>query len=481
VGEQRRAYLFFGLAALSLLMFSIDSTVVSVALPNMMDDLQTTLVWLGWTLTAYTLTQTAVMPLAGKLSEQFGRMRVFLACVFLFTLGSLLCGLAPNIYVLIACRVIQAIGGGGFLPSAAGIVAREFPHNRDRMIGLFSSIFPIGGIIGPNLGGFIVQTWSWREVFLINVPIGIVVFVVLLKQLGPPAPQAERRIDIAGSLLFASAITSLLAALSLLGNDPSFIRSPAFWGLIVGSAALLAGFGWQEWRTPEPVLDLRLVFRSPFLAANAYNFVFGATVFGFFTFIPYFAVVQYGMTTAESGAILTPRSIAMTAVASVTSIYLIRLGYRWPMLAGMACIVVTLAMLSQGWSEVVVFGMRIGPFPLLATEVALAGIGMGLATPSSNNALLDLLPERTAVVTAIRGVFRSTGGVIGTAAIVLALELSPDKAAGMRAIYGVLAVLLLITVPLTLAMPDSARARRRARAGPEAQRSAVLERPATPS
>ena len=149
---RRRPYLFFGLAAVSLLMFSIDSTVVSVALPNMQADLQTSLVWLGWTLTGYLLTHTAVMPLAGKLSESFGRMRLFMVCVFVFTLGSLLCGLAPNIYVLIACRVLQALGGGGFLPIAAGIVAREFPNNRNRMIGLFSSIFPLGGIID--------QTWA---------------------------------------------------------------------------------------------------------------------------------------------------------------------------------------------------------------------------------------------------------------------------------------------------------------------------------
>src|ERR1700704_781044 len=219
VAEQRRAFLFFGLAALSLLMFSIDSTVVSVALPNMMVDLQTSLVWLGWTLTAYMLTQTAVLPLAGKLSESFGRMRVFLVCVFLFTLGSLLCGLAPNIYVLIGCRVLQALGGGGFLPSAAGIVAREFPVNRDRMIGLFSSIFPLGGIIGPNLGGFIVQHWSWREIFLINVPIGVLVLLFLIRQAGTVEPTTERRIDVPGALLFAGAITSLLAGLSLLGSD----------------------------------------------------------------------------------------------------------------------------------------------------------------------------------------------------------------------------------------------------------------------
>jgi MFS family permease len=169
------------------------------------------------------------------------------------------------------------------------------------------------------------------------------------------------------------------------------------------------------------------------------------------------------MTTAESGAILTPRSIAMTAMSTVASLYLIRLGYRWPMLAGMGCIVAAMAMLSQGWTEATLGGVQIGTFALVATEVALGGIGMGLAAPSSSNALLDLLPERAAVVTGIRGMFRSTGGIIGTAFIVLALELSPDKAAGMRTIFGVLAVLLLITVPLTFAIPDTARARRRSR------------------
>jgi MFS family permease len=211
------------------------------------------------------------------------------------------------------------------------------------------------------------------------------------------------------------------------------------------------------------VLDPRLVLRPPFLAVNAYNFIFGAAVFGFFTFIPYFAVVQYGMSTVESGAILTPRSIAMTAMSTITSLYLIRLGYRLPMLVGMACIVCAMLLLSQGWAALNLAGIiTIGSFTLLAAEVALGGIGMGLAAPSSNNALLDLLPERAAVVTGIRGVFRQTGGVVGTALIVLWLELSPDKAAGMRTIYAVLALLLVTTVPLTLLIPDSARAKRRA-------------------
>src|SRR5947208_6842498 len=118
-----RRWVFFGLAALSILMSSIDGTIVAVALPTLIKDLNASLVWAGWTLTAYALTQTVMMPLVGKLAEQFGQMRVFLVCVFVFTLGSLLCGLAPNIYVLIGCRVLQALGGGGFLPSCTGIVA----------------------------------------------------------------------------------------------------------------------------------------------------------------------------------------------------------------------------------------------------------------------------------------------------------------------------------------------------------------------
>jgi EmrB/QacA subfamily drug resistance transporter len=457
-----RAYLFFGLSGLSLLMFSIDSTVVSVALPSMMRELNTNLVWLGWTLTAYMLTQTSVMPLAGKLTESFGRMRVFLTCVGLFTLGSLLCGLAPNIQTLIACRVLQALGGGGILPSAAGIVAQEFPDNRARMIGLFSSIFPIGGIVGPNLGGLIIEHWSWREVFLINVPLGALVLLVLWRQARSEATASmkQRSIDVLGAVLFAAAISSLLGALSLLGEDVSFVRSPIFWALLVGSAMLLTAFAWQELRAAEPVLEPRLVVRTPFLFVNAYNFVFGACVFGVFTLMPYYTVVAFGLSPAESGAVLTPRSAVMMGASTLSSMYLLRLGYRAPMLAGLAFMVLTLVLLSQGWSDLPLGAVHIGAFPLTAAILSLSGIGMGLAAPSSNNAILDMLPERTAVITGIRGVFRSTGGVIGTAAIVLGLELAPDKAAGLRTIFVILAGLLLVTVPLTLAIPDSARARR---------------------
>ncbi|MCC6176879.1 MAG: MFS transporter [Chloroflexi bacterium] len=463
-GTERR-WIFFVMAALSLLMFSIDGTIVAVALPTLIVDLNTSLVWAGWTLTGYMLTQTVMMPIVGKLAEQFGQMRVFLICVFLFTLGSLLCGLAPNVYVLIFCRVLQALGGGGFLPSATGIVAQQFPETRSRMIGLFASIFPIGGIIGPNLGGAIIEHFGWREIFLINVPIGVLVIALLARQARAQTPATDRpkmrrSLDIIGAATFAGMVVSLLGALTLLGDNPAFVASPLFWLLVGGSTVLLVVFLWQERRARDPVLDVSLVGRHPFLVVNVYNLLTGACTQGFFSFVPYYVTVQYGMGPMESGAILTPRSLVMIVISTSTSFFLLRLGYRLPMLGGLLCVVGTLLILGQGYSSLTLGDLQTGPLPILLFAMALSGLGMGLLVPSSNNAALDLLPERAAVISGIRGLFRSTGGVIGTATIVMWLEMSPDKAAGMREVFTVLGFLMLSTTPLVFLIPDIARENR---------------------
>jgi MFS family permease len=185
---------------------------------------------------------------------------------------------------------------------------------------------------------------------------------------------------------------------------------------------------------------------------------------GFFSFVPYYVSIQYGMGPMESGAILTPRSLVMIVVSTSTSFFLLKLGYRLPMLAGIACVIVTLLLLGQGLTDVSFGAIHIGTLGLLLFAMALSGLGMGMLVPSSNNAGLDLLPQRAAVISGIRGLFRSTGGVVGTAVIVLWLELSPDKAAGMRTIFTVLGFLMLATTPLVLLIPDAARERRLAAA-----------------
>src|SRR5215467_7050018 len=167
-------YVVFTIVSLALLMASVDQTIVATALPSIQRDLHAQVNWSSWTITIYALGQVLVMPLAGKFGDQYGRKKIFLGAVVLFTTASLCCGLANNIYLLIVLRAVQALGGGAFMPSATGIIADLFGAGRDRALGLFSSIFPMGGIVGPVLGGVVVTYWSWRGIFLVNIPVGLV-------------------------------------------------------------------------------------------------------------------------------------------------------------------------------------------------------------------------------------------------------------------------------------------------------------------
>jgi EmrB/QacA subfamily drug resistance transporter len=459
-GTLQNRYVFYGLASVSMLMFAVDSSIVTVALRTLVVDLDTTLAWAGWILTGYALTQTVAMPVVGKLSEQFGEMRVFVICVMVFILGSLLCGLATNVYMLITCRVLQALGGGGIMPSAVSIIARAFPESRNRMLGLFTSIFPIGGIIGPNIGGLLLEHFSWRVLFLVNVPVGLIVVPLLARQIasydggrvGVSGP--KRRLDVLGAGLFGGAMVALLMALTFVAKDPSVIWSPTLWLMVAASIGLFVLFGWQERRVAEPVIDLTLVTRHPFAIVNLHNFLFGACVWGCFSFVPYYAAVQYHMGPLESGAIMTPRSITAILLGTATSFLMLRLGYRAPIIVGLALISLSNIMLGQGWAGDEIDAFVLAPFVLMAIVVGIAGVGTGLVMPAANNAVLDLMPERAGVISGMRGMFRSIGGIIGTAVIVVVLSLSEDQAAGLRTMFTAYGVLLLVAIPLTLAIPE---------------------------
>src|SRR5262249_35820705 len=176
-----RLALVFTIIALALLMMSIDATIVATALHSLQRELQTTIDWAGWTITAYSLGFVVILPVTGKLSAQYGCRRVFVGSVAAFTAASLCCGLADNIYALIALRALQAACGAGFTPSATEIIVDHFGNARDRAVSLFGSIFSIGTMIGPIFGGLFVSYWTWRGIFLVNVPIGIAVIVLALR------------------------------------------------------------------------------------------------------------------------------------------------------------------------------------------------------------------------------------------------------------------------------------------------------------
>jgi EmrB/QacA subfamily drug resistance transporter len=465
----QRQYLFFVLAALGVLMASIDSTIVAVGLPNLERGFHAPLHWVGWTLTIYSLVQIILLPIAGKLSDTLGRKRVFLACLAIFTLGSLLCAMSPSIGWLIAFRALQAVGGGGLMPSAVGIVSDQFAERRAQAIGLFTSVFPIGGIIGPNLGGYLLAHWSWRSLFLINVPLGIVVLGGVYFLLVDHSTQVRKalHIDWRGLSIFGIAMIALLYGMTAIGDSSTSWRQPFPWALIVFSIVLLSFFLRHIKRTEGALMDYRLVVRSPFLAANLYNLCFGMAAFGFFSFVPYYAVVKFGLTTQQSGTVITPRALLMIATSTVASIFLIRLGYRLPMLVGMALVTTSLVLLGLGHTSVQIGGFTLQGFWLMAGIVSFSGLGMGLAAPASNNAALDLAPKQAAELTGLRSMFRMTGGVIGIAGVVTALSFFPDQGEGLAHIFLVLAGVLLLTIPLTLMIPDTAKAKHQASHTPD--------------
>jgi EmrB/QacA subfamily drug resistance transporter len=448
-----RRYFIFISAGISLLMYSIDSTVVAVAFPHFIKDLGTNVLWAAWTISIYLVAVASVMPLMGKLSDSFGRKKVFLISLILFTASSLACGLAPNIYSLVAFRFLQGVGGASFLPTAAGIVSDQFPEHRERAIGLFTSIFPIGGIVGPNLGGWIVSRYSWRYIFYINLPIGIGLIALIMILLEDSKILSRPHIDFVGASFFFGAILSLMLGLNLIAENFSISSLLLTVIFLVISFSFLYLFFRQERKDSNPILDMALLRSKPFLAANLYNMVFGAGVFGIFAFVPLYATSVHKLSTLISGVILTPRSLGMIPASAVTSFLLKRWGYRWPMVLGLIIISLATILLGQGLQLWRMMGIHLKIAEILSFLILVSGIGVGIANPASNNACIELMPEKVATITGLRGMFRAIGGAFGISLITIILHLSSTPGNGFRITFISFGLGLLFTIPLVFLMP----------------------------
>ncbi len=448
-----RRYIVFGIVALGLLQSSISSTIVVIAIPNIAAGLHAQLVWVGWVITGYQLAQAVAMPLAGRLSEVLGQKRLFLLCVGIFTLSALAAGGATSMTMLIISRSIMGVGGGALLPTAAAIVGNEFPKRRAQAIGLFSSIFPIGAVIGPTVGGLVLQQLSWRWTFYMNIPIGLLILLLSWRLLRESEQRTRHHLDLIGAVMLSVAILSFMLGLSLLGGDHA-VSGVIIWGLLAASLALVLVFWRYETRSPEPILDLDLLRLKPFIASNAFNAIFGATVFGFFSFVPLYAVLVYGLSTFQSGSVLIARGVVMIVASSITSLLLLdRLSYRILIIAGMIIISITMLIMGAAPNGPMVFGIHVSDYWLLTGVLALGGFGTGLQNPPSNNAGMELMPSKVAAISGLRGMFRNMGGVISTTIIFSLLEGYTDRAAGLRHIFLALGLLIPLVFPLVMLMP----------------------------
>ena len=453
-----RRYLIFATASFSLLMSAIDSTVVSVAFPNFTREFGTSVLWSSWTISIFFIAVTMVMPVAGNLADSFGRKKVFLFSLLLFTVSSLACGLAPTISALIAFRFLQGVGGACFLPTASGIVTDHFPANRETAIGLFSSIFSVGAVIGPNLGGWIVSQYSWRYIFYINVPIGMLLMGSAVLLLEDSRMITRPHVDLVGILLMSGSLLFFMLGLNFIGESLStpFVLSA---GLFVIVAVVLAlCFLRQEKRVGYPILDVTLLQSRPFLAANVTNLIIGMTMIGVFSFIPLYATSIHGLSTLMSGVILSPRSLAMAVAAAVTSFFLRKWGYRWPMVLGFVLTGLSTMLLAPRLSFWSIPEAHWGRAEMLTFLLLLNGVGGGVVFPAANNACIELLPRKVGTIVGLRNMFRSVGGALAVSLLTLILHISSNPSSGFTIVFILFGLTFLVSLPLLFLMPAGRKA-----------------------
>jgi EmrB/QacA subfamily drug resistance transporter len=443
----RRRYLVFAIVSMALMMSSVDQTIVATALPALQHDLHAQVNWSSWTITIYALGQVLVMPLAGKIGDQFGRKQVFLGAVVLFTAASLCCGLAGNIYLLIALRAVQALGGGAFMPSATGIVAEIFGENRDRAVGLFSSIFPIGGIIGPVLGGVFVTYWSWRGIFLVNIPVGIALLCLGSVFIPDIARRPDLHLDIRGVVLLGTTLLPAMLGIAYLGGPHGQPGSVYFLLPEAVAAASAVAFVRHAARAESPFISLRFLTGRGFGVMNLLNFLYGGAVLGFAPLIPLYAAERYGLSALASGTLLTARAVGMIATAGLAVYLLRRTGYRWPIALGFV-------LSAGGMVATAVSPPVLSPYAWLALATGICGVGIGISTPASNNATLQLAPEHTAAVAGLRGMFRQAGAITAVSITAAVVSRSPQPGFAQAHVFLVFAVILVAALSLVLRVPE---------------------------
>ncbi len=450
-----RRHVIFGTVSLGLLLSSISSQAISVALSLIIPDLKTSLIVAGWVLSGYSLVYTIAMPLGGKISEILSRRTAFITYVSLFTVGSVMCSLSPNIYFLICSRIVQAVGGGGLMPCAAGIVSDEFPEARQRYIGLFSSILPAGMIIGPNIGGWMAQAFGWRSIFWFNVPLGIIV-IILSQMLLPTGEKkkAGQSVDFMGAGLLFSSLCAVMLGLTFLGKKTIGVPWIIIVGLFVLAVSVFVLFLRWERRVREPIIDLEILSRGPFLAANVYNIVYGICL-GVLSLIPLFAVSVHKMSVLQSGLLLTPRSLGQIVASTITSFSMLRWGYRKPILAGTLMVALGFGLLSWQIQGTSVMGLNPGTTTALFAIVGLIGLGSGTCTPAASNACIELMPDKVATISGLRGMFRQMGSAMGVSLATMVINSISDTPRAFFIVMGASALLALSSIPAIFFMPAS--------------------------
>ncbi len=406
--SHRAILLIIGALMLGMSLAALDQTIVSTALPTIVGDLKGGS-HIAWVITAYLLATTVSTPLWGKLGDQYGRKIFFQASIVIFLIGSVLAGLSSSMVELIAFRAIQGLGSGGLMVGAQAIVGDIVsPRERGRYVGLFGAVFGVASIVGPLLGGVFVDNLTWRWIFYINVPIGIIALIVVASQVPGTLSRVHHTIDYLGTAVLSLAATSFILLTSLGGTTYGWNSAP-IWILGVAGVLLVAVFVAVERRAAEPVLPLHLFKLRAFSVTSVVGFIVGFAMFGAITYLPAFYQVVRGVSPTLSGVRLLPLMAGLLIVSIGSGQVISRTGrYRfWP-IAGAGLMTLGLYLLSL---------VGVGTSSVLgALYMLVLGMGIGGVMQVLIIIVQNAVPhEELGVATSGATFFRSIGGSFGTA------------------------------------------------------------------
>jgi EmrB/QacA subfamily drug resistance transporter len=394
---------------LALTLASLDQNIVGIALPRIVSDLGG-LAHLSWVVTAFLVTSTATTPLYGKISDMYGRKPLFIIAILIFLVGSCLCGLSRSMTELIVFRGIQGIGAGGLMVLAMTTIADLVtPRERGRYQGLFGAVFAFSSIAGPLLGGFITDALSWRWIFYVNVPIGIVALGLIAFGFRRPHHRVMHRVDYEGAFMLAAATMTLLLVLSWGGVQYPW-SSPLISSLAVATIVLVFFLVLQERRTKEPVLSPHLFKNRVFVISTGVMSLSFMGLFGAFVFLPLFFQLVLGLSPARAGLMLAPMTGGVVVTSFIGGRLVSRTGkYKIFPVIGLAAS--TLAFFAVMWAAVT--GAGVG---MMEVSLITLGSGFGLVMPNLVTAIQNAVSVRElGSATATSAFFRSLGGMFGVA------------------------------------------------------------------
>jgi EmrB/QacA subfamily drug resistance transporter len=398
----------------------IDSTVVNVALPRIGHSLHAGLSGLQWTINGYTLTLASLILLGGSLGDRFGRRRVFVIGVSWFAVASLLCGIAPNIELLVAARALQGIGGALLTPGSLAILQSAFrPEDRARAIGAWSGLGGIAGAAGPFLGGYLVQAVSWRLIFLINLPLAIAVVAVTVRHVPESRdPQASQHIDVVGALLGAVGLGALTYGL-IAWQGKGFGSAVVLLSLLVGVGGLVA-FVVRERTAKDPMLPLDIFSSRLFNVTNLVTFVVYAALGGVFFWLVLQLQVVVGFTPLEAGISLLPVTVIMLFLSARMGALAQRIGPRLPMTIGPLLCAVGIALLTR-ISKDMSYAVDVLP------PVALFGLGLSFTVAPLTATVLAAASDRHAgLASGVNNAVARVAGLLSVAVLPLIAGLSGE-------------------------------------------------------